>query len=199
MDRKPGDGNKERRIDVRSLPESVAELWETMLRLDPKWDLAEWMHERAMEELGLVEKHLGRERLRLEQRLHRIEGLARRLNRNREVAKGVSPHDPHQRNLFDIYESSDRESSKEKGSAQGSPLVDFGVLGSDDDPLLAIVSEHVLNSMDFLGKEFVKFEKITSQLEPLGIRADEVDEALSWLLQRRLIVETNQDEFSIIE
>ena len=79
MERAPEDGRKSPRIDVRTLPESVARLWETMLRVDPSWDLSSWLDERALEELELVESHLGRERLRLEQRLHRIETLVKRL------------------------------------------------------------------------------------------------------------------------
>ena len=104
MDRQPEDGSGSPRIDVRSLPESVARLWETMLRLDPSWDLSEWLDKRAGEELELVESHLGRERLRLEQRLHRIETLVKRLRRQREVVERSTWMDPHQKNLFDVYE-----------------------------------------------------------------------------------------------
>ena len=85
MDRSGDDGSESPRIDVKTLPDSVARLWETMLRLDPSWDLARWLDERAEEELELVESHLGRERMRLEQRLHRIETLVKRLKRQREV------------------------------------------------------------------------------------------------------------------
>ena len=60
MERAPEDGRKSPRIDVRTLPESVARLWETMLRLDPSWDLSSWLDEKALEELELVESHLGR-------------------------------------------------------------------------------------------------------------------------------------------
>ena len=59
MERAPEDGRKSPRIDVRTLPESVARLWETMLRLDPSWDLSSWLDEKALEELELVESHLG--------------------------------------------------------------------------------------------------------------------------------------------
>ena len=98
MERAPEDGRETPRIDVRTLPESVARLWETMLRLDPSWDLGAWLDDRATEELELVESHLGRERLRLEQRLHRIETLVKRLKRQREVS-GTGVQDPHQKNL----------------------------------------------------------------------------------------------------
>ncbi len=111
MDRSPDDGSGSPRIDVRSLPDSVARLWETMLRLDPSWDLSEWLDKCATDELDLVEGHLGRERLRLEQRLHRIETLVKRLRRQREVAERSTWTDPHQRNLFDVYEKDGGEES----------------------------------------------------------------------------------------
>ena len=59
MDRSGEDGRESPRSDVKTLPDSVARLWETMLRLDPSWNLADWLDERAGEELELVEAHLG--------------------------------------------------------------------------------------------------------------------------------------------
>tara|TARA_B100000959_G_scaffold260836_1_gene297744 strand:- start:1379 stop:1987 length:609 start_codon:yes stop_codon:yes gene_type:complete len=200
MDRRASDGNKEPRIDVRTLPGSVAELWETMLRLDPKWDLAKWLDERATEELDLVGKHLGREQLRLEQRLYRIDSLVRRLKRKREAAQGSFWTDPHQRNLFDVYESSDESNTEESSASEEVlPLVDLGALGSDDDPLLVIISEHIMNTIDDVGVNGrgVNFETIAAVLEPLGIRTEEIDEALSWLLQRRMVIELDQDVYGI--
>ena len=91
------------KIDIRTLPESVSLLWESMLRKNPNWDLSKWLDERANEELELLESHLGREKLRYEQRLHRIENLSKQMSRRRESA-GASPlPDPNQRNLFDVY------------------------------------------------------------------------------------------------
>ena len=119
MDRQPEDGSGSPRIDVRSLPESVARLWETMLRLDPSWDLSEWLDKRAGEELELVESHLGRERLRLEQRLHRIEALVKRLRRQREVVERSTWMDPHQKNLFDVYEKDTEKENLLKAEDEG--------------------------------------------------------------------------------
>jgi hypothetical protein len=200
MDRVPEDGKKGPRIDVRTLPDSVAQLWETMLRLDPQWDLPKWLDGRATEELELVEVHLGRERLRLEQRLHRIEALVRRLKRKRETAQGTSWTDPHQRNLFDVYEPVTQvESVGGQQPEEVAPLVDLGALGTEDDPLLTIVSEHIMSIIEEVGaaKNEIHFKEISKTLEPLGIRVDEIDEALAWLLQRKMIIEMGQDVFGI--
>ncbi len=200
MDRAPGEGKKGPRIDVRTLPDSVARLWETMLRLDPQWDLSKWLDERAAEELELVEVHLGRERLRLEQRLHRIEALVKRLKRKREAAQGASWTDPHQRNLFDVYGPSSRKTSLEsKEPEEAFPMVDLGALGTEDDPLLTIISEHIMSTIEEAdtNNTGLHFDVISDALEPMGIRVDEIDEALAWLLQRRLVIEIDQDVFGI--
>ena len=202
MERAPEDGKESPRIDVRTLPESVARLWETMLRLDPSWDLSSWLEERALEELELVESHLGRERLRLEQRLHRIETLVMRLKRQREVA-GTGIDDPHQKNLFDIYEISSISKQKDsETSEKGEPAVDFGSLDVGDDPLLAIVAEHVLGLLELRSLEGpapVHFDFLMGDLIPLGIRVDDLDEAIAWLLQSDLIIEIEEDSFSLSE
>ena len=150
MERGIDDGEGSPRIDVRTLPESVAALWETMLRLDPSWDLAKWLDERAKDELGLVESHLGREKLRVEQRLHRIETLVKRLKRQREV-QGTKMSDPHQKNLFDVFGSGGVNKADEiEVEFEGDQAaVDFGSMDVGDDPLLAIVSEHVLGAVSY--------------------------------------------------
>jgi len=201
MDRAPDDGGGSPRIDIRALPDSVARLWETMLRLDPSWDLADWLDERANEELGLVEGHLGRERLRLEQRLHRLETLVKRLKRQREVVERTTWTDPNQRNLFDVFEKDEVVEKVEVDEGlEGLPAVDFGSLEAGDDPLLAIVAEHVISIIEKASDENpepVHFDSLLEELTPLGIRADEVDEAVAWLLQRSVIVELGEDAFGL--
>lgn len=201
MDRAPDDGGGSPRIDIRALPDSVARLWETMLRLDPSWDLADWLDERANEELGLVEGHLGRERLRLEQRLHRLETLVKRLKRQREVVERTTWTDPNQRNLFDVFEKDEIVEKVEVDEGlEGLPAVDFGSLEAGDDPLLAIVAEHVISIIEKASDENpepVHFDSLLEELTPLGIRADEVDEAVAWLLQRSVIVELGEDAFGL--
>ena len=200
MDRQPEDGSGSPRIDVRSLPESVARLWETMLRLDPSWDLSEWLDEQATDELELVESHLGRERLRLEQRLHRIETLVKRLRRQREVVERSTWMDPHQKNLFDIYEKDAQEEDSLQTEGEGEAAVDFGSLDADDDPFLAIVSEHILGLIEESvqnGEEQLHFDRLVAELEGFGIRTDEIDEAVAWLLHRRAIIELEEDSFGL--
>ncbi|HIM64671.1 MAG TPA: hypothetical protein EYM40_04125 [Candidatus Poseidoniales archaeon] len=201
MDRAPDDGGGSPRIDIRALPDSVARLWETMLRLDPSWDLADWLDERANEELGLVEGHLGRERLRLEQRLHRLETLVKRLKRQREVVERTTWTDPNQRNLFDVFEKGEVVEKVEVDEGlEGLPAVDFGSLEAGDDPLLAIVAEHVISIIEKASDENpepVNFDSLLEELTPLGIRVDEVDEAVAWLLQRSVIVELGEDAFGL--
>lgn len=201
MDRAPDDGEGSPRIDIRALPDSVARLWETMLRLDPSWDLADWLDERANEELGLVEGHLGRERLRLEQRLHRLETLVKRLKRQREVVERTTWTDPNQRNLFDVFEKDEVVEKVEVDEGlEGLPAVDFGSLEAGDDPLLAIVAEHVISIIEKASDENpepVHFDSLLEELTPIGIRVDEVDEAVAWLLQRSVIVELGEDAFGL--
>ena len=203
MDRASDDGEGSPRIDVRALPESVARLWETMLRLDPSWDISVWLDERANEELQLVEGQLGRERLRLEQRLHRLETLAKRRKRQREIAEGVVWTDPHQKNLFDVYEpenNSKEEITNKEQRDEDFPAVDYTNLEIGDDPLLAIVAEHIMHILESLASKgliSIHFNALLQELTEIGIREEEVDEGITWLLQREMIVELEQDYFSL--
>ncbi len=201
MDGTSDDGEGSPRIDVRALPESVARLWETMLRLDPSWDISTWLDERASEELQMVEGQLGREKLRLEQRLHRLETLAKRLKRQREIAEGVVWTDPHQKNLFDIYEPEEKnKTSSNLEEEEDFPAVDYTNLEIGDDPLLAIVAEHIMHILESLtvkGEVSMHFNLLLQELGAIGIREEEVDEAITWLLQREMIIELEQDYFSL--
>ena len=171
-----------------------------MLRLDPSWALSKWLDKRATEELELVESHLGRERLRLEQRLHRIETLVKRLRRQREVVERSTWMDPDQKNLFDVYEKDAEQEGLQESQSEGEAAVDFGSLDADDDPFLAIVSEHILGLIEESierGEEQLHFDRFVAELEGFGIRTDEIDEAVTWLLHRRVIIELGEDSFGL--
>ena len=202
MDRYEKDGRESPRIDVKTLPDSVVRLWETMLRLDPNWKIDKWLEERADEEMELVEAHLGRERMRLQQRLHRIETLVKRLKRQREVADQALMIDPHQRNLFDVFEKTPKkiEGKMSDPVELDEPAVSMGILNGDDDPILAIVAEHILGTIEVAKIEGVlalHFEEINEVLAPMGIVVDEVDEAIAYLLQNNAIIEIEQDFFGL--
>ena len=47
------------------------------------------------------------------------------------------------------------------------------------------------------GEENVHFDRLVSDLDTVGIRTDEIDEAVAWLLQRRVITEIGQDCFGL--
>jgi|TARA_B100001758_G_scaffold196142_1_gene173913 hypothetical protein len=187
------------KIDIRTLPESVSLLWESMLRKNPNWDLSKWLDERANEELELLESHLGREKLRYEQRLHRIENLAKQMKRRRESA-GTSPlPDPNQRNLFDVYgPSEDVPPMAGKDLGEG-PLVDLGSLSTEDDLLLAYISQKILIVIEEANEkdEGVHFDTIMRLMESPGINSEDIDESISWLLQKNEIIEIERDVFVI--
>ena len=200
MDSDPEENASGPRIDVRNLPESVSHLWEAMLRQNPSWDLSKWLDERASEELELLESHLGRERLRTEQRLHRIENLSKQMKRRRENSRLTHTKDPNQKNLFDVYNLSDNEKPKVSGDEiETEPLIDLGSLSADDDPLLAYVSQKILMAIEdsnLLG-EGLHFDEILRLLQSPVITSDDIDESISWLLQKREIVEIERDFFII--
>ena len=202
MDSDPEENASGPRIDVRNLPESVSHLWEAMLRQNPSWDLSKWLDERASEELELLESHLGRERLRTEQRLHRIENLSKQMKRRREDSRLAHTKDPNQKNLFDVYNLSDKEKPKVSGDEiETEPLIDLGSLSADDDPLLAYVSQKILMAIEdsnLLG-EGLHFDEILRLLQSPVITSDDIDESISWLLQRRMIVEIERDVFIVDE
>ena len=199
MDSNPEEGKGGPKIDIRTLPESVSLLWESMLRKNPNWDLSKWLDERANEELELLESHLGRERLRYEQRLHRIENLSKQMRRRRESIGGSAISDPKQRNLFDVYEPTNKEGLSEESETEIGPLVDLGNLSTGDDLLLAYTSQKILIAIeDSSGRgEGLHFDEIVRLLESPGINSEDIDEAISWLLQNKEIIEIERDVFVV--
>ena len=49
------------RIDPDTLPIEVRELWENMLRIDPSWNLYDWLVESANQEMELLVSKLNDE------------------------------------------------------------------------------------------------------------------------------------------
>jgi hypothetical protein len=209
--RAPSDADDGARIDAKTLPVEVRVLWETMLRLDPHWSLDDWLAGRAKEELKLVEGNLGRERMRLEQRLNRVNTLASKLKRMGVDLDEIRWNDPNQRNLFDVFSSEAREQAEEATEVEvmepreGEPhpaaiLLDYLPGEPGDDPLLAIVAQFVLVEMEeasAAGNLPLSYDEIDDLLESRGINPDELSEAIEWLLSRGELVEVAEDLFAL--
>lgn len=180
-------------IDIAGLPNSVAMLCDTMLRIDPEWSLDRWLDRCATEELELASSHLGREKMRLEQRLRRVEDIAKQLGRTQET--NVSIHkDSFQRNLFDVYDADGSENDEigkilnEAARAASIP----SPIATDDDPLLAIISARILDMAESAhaeGTDSISWEEVTEELIPGGISEEEVDEAFAHLIQNEQLIE----------
>ncbi len=207
--RGPSEPDESTKIDAGTLPVELRELWEVMLRLDPHWNIENWLAKRASEELKLVEANLAKEQMRLEQRLSRVNTLAERMKRRGMQIDEIKWNDPHQRNLFDIFphekqsdvdelEQENVEPSEEEHPA--AILLDYLPGETGDDPLLAIVAQHILLEMDELlseGNLPVNLDEIGDSLESQGVNPDEVIEALEWLLQQGEITEVDEDKFTL--
>lgn len=205
--RGPSEPDESTKIDAGTLPVELRELWEVMLRLDPHWNIEEWLAKRASEELKLVESNLAKEKMRLEQRLSRVTVLAERMRRRGIQIDEIKWNDPHQRNLFDIFAHEQEGEELEQESAEpideehpAAILLDYLPGETGDDPLLAIVAQHILLEMDELlseGNLPVSLDKLGDALESQGINPDEVIEALEWLLHQGEIAEVDEDKFTI--
>ncbi len=178
----------------------VARLIDTMAGVDPEWSFQTWLEEAAEQHLDLVEADLTRERLRLEQRLHRLEAVQRRMS--------------DERNLFDCFEPVDdaafsaigRRSSEAKVQAQHDEdvphparlYIDLLPGEATDDPLLAVCASAMLGVVDEACREnegVATLSQIFEGMLNLGVSPDEVDEALDHLLTTELLLEIDDDVF----
>jgi len=205
----PLDSDDATRIDVNSLPDIVRELWESMLRLDPNWDFQEWISDRAEEDLRLMEVQLERERMRLEQRMHRVEAMVRKLRRRGEIIGKFALNDPQQKNLFDIFPPLQKKGVEpttpdclddhdERHPAES--LVDYLPGETGDDPLLAICAQLILLHLEdakATAQPTLSFDNICEYLEKRGVESDEIVEALEWLIVHGEVVEIEEDRFVI--
>ena len=84
----------ERRLRLDQMPLAVKRLVDTMIGIDPNFEIEDWLIQKANEDLALIELDIDRERKQLEQRIHRLESLAKRLAPEdiREVIYDVLRH-----------------------------------------------------------------------------------------------------------
>jgi len=195
-----GDGTagKKSPIDLTGLPESVTLLCDTMIRIDPNWSLEEWLDRCAKEELELAASHLGREKLRLEQRLSRVKDIARDMGRDNEM-NALVRNDPFQRNLFDVYDGIETTTKTDVAKILESAANEHPPI-TDDDPMLAMISARILDMAEQAsanGSDSITWEEVISELIPSGLLEEEVDEAIAHLVQNGQLIEFRFGNFSI--
>lgn len=200
MSRRPNDSDERPQLDASTLPQRVQQLWETMLRLDPTWDIHEWLDSRAGEELKLVEANLAREKMRLEQRIGRLETLAAQINRQEELVE----KDPYQSNIFDAFgpsgDDARGEDEEDEGWEPHPAATHIGYLPEDggDDPLLAVCAQAILMEIEqavAANTHPISLGTLGEVLIPRGIDSEELVEALEWLLGIGEVIEVAEDEF----
>ncbi len=202
MSGKPSDGDERPRLDAASLPDELQRLWDTMLRLDPDWDMFEWLKERATEELKIIDANLVREKMRLEQRIARLEALANRIGRDIELDEGGT----RQCNLFDAFgpiHQTEEDTHSDEDSWEPHPAsAHLQYLPDDigDDPLLAVCAQAILLHFEMKAeKEDLPetLEGLGLALVPRGIETDELVEGLEWLLAQGSIIEIDENVFTL--
>ena len=66
----------EGKLRVEQMPPVVKRLVDAMTGVDPYFDIEEWLIRKANEDLVILDKDIERERVQLEQRMHRLETIA---------------------------------------------------------------------------------------------------------------------------
>ncbi|MBG45062.1 MAG: hypothetical protein CMB76_00920 [Euryarchaeota archaeon] len=191
----------ERRLRVDQMPLAVKRLVDTMIGIDPNFEIEDWLIQKANEDLALIQLDIQRERRQLEQRIHRLESLAKRLNPEdmREIPKG-------QTNLFDCFDIplplkhlTDRieEIENEEPHPAGT-FINLLPNGGCDDPLLAVTAQMMLiiaQEKVGRGANWIDLDDLFSPLLENGISQEECDEALDHLLMTSQIHEIDDDCF----
>ena len=191
----------ERRLRVDQMPLAVKRLVDTMIGIDPNFEIEDWLIQKANEDLALIELDIERERKQLEQRIHRLESLAKRLAPEdiREVPKG-------QTNLFDCFDIplplkhlTDRiEDITDEEPHPAGTFINLLPNDGCDDPLLAVTAQMMLIvAQEKVGKgaSWIELEDLFSPLLDNGISQEECDEALDHLLITSQIHEIDDDCF----
>ena len=204
------NNNSEKQIHLNSLPEEVQRLVDTMVGIEPDWDLQQWMIDQANMTLDIISLDLNRERLAIEQRLHRVEAIAKRLE---PLLDGEI--DPNQRNLFDCFDLNDGHGIRGLGQRAAAPNEQLPVELDDaihpvnaflnflpddhgDDPLLAIACQlmlFVVESVMAKGEPVATLDSIFDGMTEHGVNGEETEEALEHLLTTGGLVEVDDDCF----
>jgi len=196
-------------LHIDSMPEEIQRLCGVMSGLDPLWTLESWLKEQAKMAMELISLDIAREKKSSEQRLKRLEDIAKRLNPN--AAELI---DSQQRNLFDCFDLDYDKSmlglgaravdNEEAGLNDSHPVNTFLELLPDsqgDDPLLAVACQLLLMTIEAevaKGEPVATLGKIVTEMDSRGVSYEEIEEALEHLLMNGSIVEIDDDCFILI-
>ena len=196
-------------LHIDSMPEEIQRLCGVMSGLDPLWTLESWLKEQAKMTMELISLDIAREKKSSEQRLKRLEDIAKRLNPN--AAELI---DSQQRNLFDCFDLDYDKSmlglgaraveNEESGLNDSHPVNTFLELLPDsqgDDPLLAVACQLLLMTIEAevaKGEPVATLGKIVTEMDSRGVSYEEIEEALEHLLMNGSIVEIDDDCFILI-
>lgn len=196
-------------LHIDSMPEEIQRLCGVMSGLDPLWTLESWLKEQAKMTMELISLDIAREKKSSEQRLKRLEDIAKRLNPN--AAELI---DSQQRNLFDCFDLDYDKSmlglgaravdNEEAGLNDSHPVNTFLELLPDsqgDDPLLAVACQLLLMTIEAevaKGEPVATLGKIVTEMDSRGVSYEEIEEALEHLLMNGSIVEIDDDCFILI-
>ena len=196
-----GRDKSEEKVRIDQLPPEVKQLSDAMIGINPNFTIENWLIRKAKEDLAVLNLDIQREKLQLEQRIHRLELLAKRLGQEdiREIPKG-------QTNLFDCFDIplplkhlTDR--IEEIVYEEPHPAGTFISLLPDDgcdDPLLAVTAQMMLivaQEKVGRGANYIELDELFSPLANNGISPDECNEALDHLLITGQIHEVDDDCF----
>ena len=199
---------EEAELNSGPLPDALERLCDAMHGIDAEWNLEGWLIKRAEQEIELIKADLEREKLKLEQKMYRVESLSKRITPDVELTeKG-------QKNLFDCFDLVGRavaephvQSPNTTYDPSNEPhpvmaLLDYLPGEISDDPLLAVAAQLVLIEIDkAMAKDadMVSHAELVIALADRGISNEELNEAIDHLLTTGAIHEVEDDCFIVDE
>jgi hypothetical protein len=191
----------EGKLEIDQLPLAVKRLADIMLGIDANFDIEDWLIKKANDDMVLIELDIERERIQVEQRLHRLEALAKRMAPEdmREIPKG-------QTNLFDCFDiplplqylANRVEEIVDEDPHPAGTFINLLPDSQCDDPLLAVTAQMMLiiaQEKVGNGASWAELDELFAPLLSNGIIPAECDEALDHLLMTGQIHEVDDDCF----
>lgn len=191
----------EGKLEIDQLPLAVKRLADIMLGVDTNFNIEDWLIKKANEDMTLIELDIERERTQVEQRLHRLESLAKRMAPEdmREIPQG-------QTNLFDCFDiplpmrhlANRIEEVVDEEPHPADTFINLLPDNQCDDPLLAVTAQMMLiiaQEKVGNGSSWVELNELFAPLLSNGIVPEECDEALDHLLMTGQIHEIEDDCF----